>query len=91
MRKTTKLTAGQAHALAMGDSGGLLEMIREELTAQAEADRQEGIHWAHTGSAQHYRELLREALMQMRVVDDEEVTRREIEEQIASRRDGKGY
>ena len=91
MPKTTKLTAGQSHALAMGDSGILLELIREELTTQAEADRQEGIHWGHVGSAQNYRELLRSALMQMRGGDDEDTTLIEIDAQVAGRRDGRGF
>ena len=86
MRSKTKKTAGEAHAKAMGDALVLLKMIRKELIAQAEADRDEGIHWAHVGSAEHYRTLLRDALMQMRVVEDEEATTREIEKEIAAAR-----
>jgi len=86
MKSKTKTTAGQAHAKAMGDALILLKMIRKELIAQAEADREEGIHWGHAGSAGHYRTLLKEAFMQMKVVDDEEATLREIENEIAAAR-----
>ena len=86
MKSKAKKTAGEAHAKAMGDALILLKMIRKELIAQAQADREEGIHWAHVGSAEHYRTLLKEALMQMKVVDDEEATMREIEKEIAAAR-----
>ena len=90
MRKAPK-TPGEHHARAMIDADILLDLIREELTAQAEADRQEGLHWGHVGSAQNYRELLRSALMQMRGGDDEDTTLIEIDAQVAGRRDGRGF
>jgi len=87
MKDTPKETAGQAHAKAMGDASTLLDLIRDELIEQAFSDREEGIHWAHVGSAAHYRQLLKDALMQMRVVEDEGAVYDEIETQIAARRD----
>jgi len=88
MRKEARetQTAGQAHARAMGDALILLDLVRDELIDQASADRQEGIHEAHAGSAEHYRELLREALMQIKGADDEEAALAQIEKQIAARR-----
>ena len=90
MKHTTRRTAGQAHARAMGDALILLELIRKELINQAAADRREPLHWGHAGTAEHYRDLLQNALMQIRVVDDEGATLQALDDEVARLRDGKG-
>jgi len=85
-----KETAGQAHARNMGDSLALLDLIRSELIQQSESDREEGIHWGHVGSASHYRSMLRDAFMQMRVVEDEGAVYDMIDKRLAAIRKEQG-
>jgi hypothetical protein len=86
-----KSSAGRAHAKMMGDCEILLGLIRDTLIAREAKVKEAGINWGHAGSAQHYRKLLKEALMEIRVSADEDAVMRQIEAEVASRQGGKGY